>query len=229
MKCISAALFAASLLCSNSLAAQEPAAWEGVVEVKSRNADHVYLRPGADFRGYTKVQLDPTQVAFRRNWQRDQGLDRVGLEGRVSDSEARRILNDAQSGFEKLFAKAYSDAGYEVVTVAGPDVLRLSTAIINLDVTAPDTASAGLTRTYSRNAGEATLVLEARDSISGELLARAVDRRETSDLGPYIRNRASNAAEFGRVFEKWAKTSAEGLAEIKSLSPVSGAPAPTRR
>jgi hypothetical protein len=41
----------------------------------------------------------------------------------------------------------------------------------------------GRSHTYSREAGEATLVLEVKDSLSGELLGRAVDERETSDMG----------------------------------------------
>lgn len=194
--------------------------WDGLVRVKAKNLDYVYLQPGADFRGYTKVMIDPTEVSFKKDWQRDQNRDRLDLTQRVSDSDVRRILDDAEKGFQKLFVEAYQKDGYEVVTAPGPDVLRLSTAVVNLDVTAPDTMSPGRSRTFSRDAGEATLVLEAKDSLTGAVLGRAVDQRDTSDSGPYIRNSVTNAAEFERVFSRWAETSAKGLAELKELSPV---------
>jgi hypothetical protein len=175
------------------------------------------------------VMIDPTEVAFRKNWQRDQNRDRLDLSSRVTDEDARRILDGAQQEFQKLFAETYAKAGYQVVTAPGPDVLRISTAIANLDVAAPDTMSPGRTRTYSREAGEATLVLEARDSLTGELLGRAIDERETSDMGPYIRNSVTNAAAFEQVFRRWAETSAGGLAELKELSPIDTSALQARR
>jgi hypothetical protein len=191
-----------------------------LLRVRSTKLDAVYLAPEADFRTYDKVMLDPTEVAFRKNWQRDQNRDRLDLANRVSDADARRILDDAQKGFQKYFEEAYTKGGYQVVTAPGPDVLRISTAIVNLDVAAPDTMSPNRGRTFSRDAGEATLVIAARDSLTGELLGRALDQRETSDFGPYVRNSVTNAAAFEQVFRRWADASAAGIAELKELSPV---------
>jgi hypothetical protein len=221
-----------SMAAAPPLAAQDDpaeAGWEGLVEVKSNKLDDVYLRPQADFRGYTKVMIDPTEVSFKKNWQRDQNRDRIGLTNRVDDRDTRRILDEAQQSFQRLFAEAYTSEGYEVVTTPGPDVLRLSTAIVNLDVVAPDVMEPGRTRTYSREAGEATLVIEVKDSLSGELLGRAVDERETSDMGPFIRNSVTNTAAFEQVFRRWARASADGLAELKALSPVDPSALQARR
>lgn len=199
-------------------AAKLPDTWDGLYKVKSKNLAGVYLLPEADFRTYTKVMLDPTQVAFRKNWQRDQS-ERVGMD-RISDADARRIIDHARDGFQDIFRKAYEKAGYQVVTEPGPDVLRVLTAVVDLDIEAPDSMSAGITRTFSRTAGGATLVVEARDSLSLELLGRALDSRETSENGPYLRNRATNTWAFSSLFEDWAKRSAEGLTRLKALSPI---------
>lgn len=215
---IAAALLATSVPLA---AAKAPDTWDGLLKVPSTRLQLVYLLPDADFRGYTKVMLDPVEASFRRNWQRDQNRSTaMSLSSRVSDQDARRIITAAQEGFDTILAKAFQDAGYQVVTEPGPDVLRISTAIINLDVTAPDVMSSGRSRTFSRTAGSATLVLEAKDSVTGETLGRAVDARETDDMGPAIRNRVTNTADFQRVFTRWANTSAAGLGELKSLSPI---------
>ena len=47
-----------------------------------------------------------------------------------------------------------------------------------------------------------------------------LDIRETSDMGPFIRNSVTNAAAFEQLFQRWARTSAEALAELKELSPI---------
>jgi hypothetical protein len=217
-----AVLSAAALLSFATPAlAQKKAApenWDGLVKVKAKRVDLAYLLPNADFRGYTKVMIDPTEVSFRKNWQRDSNDVTMGKH--VSDEDARRILDEAQKGFNKMFVEGYQKAGYQVVTAPGPDVLRLSTALVDLDVEAPDTMDAGITRTYTHEAGGAIFVVEARDSLSGQLLGRAVDGQETSDFGPYIRNRATNAGAFEQLFDEWVKTSVKGIAELKEQSPI---------
>ena len=50
--------------------AQAPRSWDGLVQVKSKQLKLVYLQPGADFRSYTKVIVEPTEVAFAKDWQR---------------------------------------------------------------------------------------------------------------------------------------------------------------
>ena len=214
-----AAIAAASMIAATPLAAAKlPDTWDGLYRVDSKKMEGVYLLPQADFRTYTKVILSPTDIAFRKNWQRDQNQE--NLANRVDDSDARRILDSARDGFQDIFRKAYEKAGYQVVTTPGPDVLRILTAVVNLDVQAPDTMSPGITRTYSRDAGSATLAVEARDSLTGALLARVVDAQELDNVGVYIRNRATNSMAFEQVFEDWAKRSAEGLTKLKAMSPI---------
>lgn len=203
---------------SPAFSAKAPDTWDGLLHVPSKKLEAVYLQPNADFRTYTKVMLDPAEIAFRKNWQRDHSS--LTATGQISNEQAQRILDDAKAGFQKLFVDAYQKAGYQVVDQIGPDVLRVSTAVVDLDVTAPDTMSAGRTWTFSKEAGSATLVLEARDSQTGAILGRAVDKRALDDVRPYIRNTVTNSSEFEQLFASWAKKSAAGLGELKSLSPV---------
>jgi hypothetical protein len=72
-------------------------------------------------------------------------------------------------------------------------------------------------------------VVEARDSLTGQLLGRAVDERESSDMRPFIRNSVTNAAAFEQIFRRWAQSSADGLAELKELSPIDTSALQVRR
>jgi hypothetical protein len=214
-------LFAALLLAAAAPAlAATPESWDGLTEVNSRRMGATFLLPGADFRPYKKVMLDEPQVAFRNNWLRDVNRDQRGR--RVSQSDADRILASVATNTTDLFASEFTRAGFEVVTKPGPDVLRLRTDIINLFVNAPDTGSAGRVASFTTNAGEATIVLEARDSQSNALLARAIERRQTqTNTGTGTRaTSVSNTADFRRLAQSWARTSATKLQNLQAISPI---------
>ena len=70
-------------------------------------------------------------------------------------------------------------------------------------------------------AGEATLVLEVRDSLTNALMGRALDRRETRrGAGMQMTTSVTNQTEFRALFRQWASIAAKGLEELKSHSPV---------
>lgn len=225
MKNIMKAAIAGLLLLAAPMASaqrtQTPNEWDGLQRVNSSRFSSAFLAPGADFSTFTKVMLDPTEVSFRRNWQRDWNSGRRGTGSRISDAEAVRILGVAQSGFQDVFAEAYRTAGMTVVTAPGPDVMRIRTYILNLDIAAPDTRSAGRSRTYTSQAGSGSLVVEARDSMSGALLARGVDSRRIGDSAWMVsRTSVSNRADFGRAFRTWAQMSVDATAALKAMPPI---------
>ncbi len=207
-----------------ALAASPPATWDNLVRVKSKRMQNVYMAPGADFRPYTKVMLDPTEVAFKKNWAREYNSRTVrSLSGRISDADVEQMVDEGGKAASETFAQSFAAGGFPVVNAPGDDVVRVRTAIINLTVTSPDKMTAGRSRTYSGEAGTATLVVEARDSVSGALLARVVDSQVAGDSSVFLsRTRASNRADFRALAERWAKSTVSGLQQLKSLSPVSG-------
>jgi hypothetical protein len=209
-----------ALFGTSALAESLPQSWDGLVEVKSKKFDAAYLAPGADFRPYTKIMVDPTQVAFQKDWLKNLNDDR-NISRKVTAEEAQEILAAARTNFDDVFHEAFSKAGYTVVTTPGPDVLRVATGVINLYINAPDTFSAGRTRSFTANAGEATLVMELRDSTSGALLGRVLDRRQTLDKGSLQwTNRVSNTADFRNLFRSWSSVTVKGLAGLKEISPL---------
>ena len=127
---LSAAMPAAPLA-----AGKPPATWDDLVLVPSKKLDLVYLAAGADFRPYTKVMIDTPEVAFKKNWVRD--YNNSTRMKRISEDDAQKAVQKASAGFADILAKAYTDAGFQIVQAPGPDVLRARTGIVNLAVSAP--------------------------------------------------------------------------------------------
>jgi hypothetical protein len=218
-----AAIVATLLLAPAVALAVLPPEMSDLVKVKSKRLAEVHLLPGTDFSAYRKVMIDPAQVSFNKNWVKESRS--AGLTSRrIPDEQLKAISEAARSGFGEIFQEAFKRAGYEVVTAAGPDVVRLTPAIINLYINAPSGSSA--TRTYAMNAGEATLAIAVRDSMSGALLGMALDKRETRTAmaGPVLADSVTNRAEFEVLFRRWADIAAKGFTDMRESPPV-----PTRK
>jgi len=185
---------------------------DGLERVQSENVAVVYRLPGADFSQYKRVAIADCEVAFRKNWQRDHS----SAGARVSSSQMERIKQAIADDFRIIFSdELQKNGGYEVVSELGEDVLVLRPAIVNLDVAAPDTMSAGRSRSYATTAGEMTLYLELYDGFSGEILGRVVDRQRGRDPGfMQWQTGVSNKAEADRMLRKWAVLARKGLDRV---------------
>ena len=214
------AVLAAALLVGTPLdAAKPPASWDGLVQVKSKRLEFVYLQPGADFRGYTKVLLDPAEIAFHKDWQRDYNRTAT-LSGRVSNADVQEAIRLGVEGARDIFTNSWAKAGYSLADAPGPDVVRVKIGIVNIRVNAPDRQTPGRSYSFSDEAGQATLFIEARDSMTGSLLGRAVDPKAVGDTPMTWRTGASNRTDFRNQVQDWADASVRGMAELKSLSPI---------
>ena len=188
---------------------------EGMELVKDSKLATVYADPGADLSIYSKVWLKDATVAFRKNWQRDQNRGVSSL--RVKTSDMERIQESVATTFREVFTQELIDGGYELAEEAGPDVLMVSPAIIDLDVHAPDVRGASRVYSYSESAGEMTLKLELFDSITNDKIATATDRKRDYRAG-YLewRTRVSNKADARRMMTSWAKALRSALDEARN-------------
>lgn len=214
-------LLAAALISSASVAAADlPTNWDGLVEVKSKKIGYVYLLPNADFRQYTKIMYDPVQIAVKPGWLSNYNANAENLENRISDSDVHNAITQASAQVNKYFPAAFTNAGWQVVDQPGPGVLRVTVGILNVTVTAPDTmSSVGMNAVTS--AGQATLLVEARDSLTNQLIGRGVDPQVAGNtIVGQIASSATNWGAFDDLFKSWAKETANGLNQLKALSPI---------
>jgi hypothetical protein len=178
---------------------------DGLMLVPDREVAAAYVDPDADFSVYNKIMILDSYVAFKKDWQREH--KRPGSNISVSSADMDKIKAAVAELFREVFTeKLGSDGGYEIVEAAGDDVLLVRPAIIDLDITAPDTASAGRSSTYTASSGAATIYIELYDSVSGDILARAADRKVTRSSGGHITytNRVTNRADAKRMLSGWA-------------------------
>jgi hypothetical protein len=203
--------------------AKMPTEVDGLIEVKSKKMQAVYLQPGADFRPYTRIMIDPSVVSFRKNWLQNQNNSQPmgAADRRISAADAQNILNAAQQAFDEVFSATLVKAGYAIVTAPGPGVLRLSPSVANLYIVNPQPNGPTMGRTFTVQPSEATLVLEARDSQTNTKLAVVLDEQETQSAGgAEFSSQSGNLADFKKMVDFWAATSANGLENLKAVSPV---------
>ncbi len=136
----------------------------------------VYLKPGANFRAYDKIMIDPVEVWYSPD---------VEYKGIQPDQ-----LKELTDYFHEAMVKAVSDA-YPVVDQPGPGVLRLRAAITDVIPGKPvrgtltsilppgiviSTGVKMVKGTYG-SVGQTAIEVELLDSRTYERLGAAVDRR----------------------------------------------------
>lgn len=174
----------------------------------------VYADPNATLAGYDQVQLLDAYVAFRKNWARDQKT-RSAQPLRISSKDIENIKTSLAELFDEVFREELAKSDYQVTDQAGENVLLVRPAIINLDVYAPDVPSAGRMYSYTSSAGEMTLYLELYDSVTGDIIAKALDRRADNAFhGSYTwTNSVSNRVAAKRILQGWAQILVNALDE----------------
>lgn len=197
------ALAAPAAFAQSKAELDEAMSHDGLQRIKVKGIDLAYSRPGASLAGYNAVMIDPIDVSFRKDWDPTKPGSRTKLSTAERDNIRRGVADIVR---EELVKELQGKSVYKVVTAPGPDVLRVRAAIANLYVNAPDTMSAGRTRTYAVSAGEMTLVAELLDSETGSIVSRVIDRREAQGTGTMtLTNSVVNAAEARSIASSWAR------------------------
>jgi hypothetical protein len=170
---------------------------DGLVRRPSQQIDMVFVAPGASLAAYQRVILDPVNLAFKLDWQQ-RNPD-------VSASDVGRIRSQGAAVFHEIFSNALTmQHGYPITMQPAPDTLRVSASLTELDVSAAP-GTAGNQRMFIVSPSDLTLTLELRDSQSGALLARAIDKEKGRTFGNLkVEGSVENSAEARRALDMWA-------------------------
>lgn len=186
--------------------------FDGLHKVDNSQADVAWARPDFDISGYTKIWLVGAGIEYRQV--KDRGRSTIAR----SQGGPYFIDDKSRAQFEELVGKVFKEEfekieKYELVDEPGPDVLMIRGGLLNVTSYVPPDPIGGRSYIYLSSVGEATLVLELRDSETGTILARSVDRRAAETIGgTFTRsNSVTNSAEARRLIRFWATRLREGL------------------
>ncbi len=186
--------------------------FDGLNMVDNSRADAAWAREDFDISGYSKI------------WPVGAGIEYRPVKNRGSTSTARSrggpyfIDDNARARFEELVGEVFKEElqkseKFELVDGPGPDVMMVRGGLLDVISYVPPDMIAGRSEVFLSSVGEATLVLELRDSETGTILARSIDRRAAQNMGGQLQrsNRAINTSEVKRVIRHWATRLREGL------------------
>jgi len=200
-------------------AAGPPKEWDGLQRVKSKRVQYLYLRPGATLAAYKRIKLDAAAVSFDKNW--DPSRDTRDLSRRLSKADMEAIRSDLAAEFRRVFAEELGRGGYALTDDSDEDVLRVVPAIVDLYIAAPGNLMAGRGQTLVAETGHMALVAELRDSLTGQVLARVIDKQEVATNGGFeVASRVSSTAAAQQVIARWAGLLRKGLDEAREKTPA---------
>ncbi len=192
---------------------------DGLTRMDNTIMDTVWAREDIDITSFRKVMFDRVAVEFRAveggpySGRGGAGSTTASTRNRSEfrlDDATKQLVTDEISG---AFAEEIRRSKvFEVVDEPGYDVLLIQVALLDIVSRVPPEPS-GRSTVWLDTVGDATLVLEVRDSMSNAIFLRAADRRAAGDRsGSAVQsNRVTNAAEVRRLGRRWATIVRDGL------------------
>lgn len=184
--------------------------FDGLYPVRGGTADAAWARPDADISQYSKIMLQGVGIEYRPGGESGRlHHARVGADHfEITDAQKARFVELMRDVFLDELGRSEH---FTIVNQPGPDVLLIRGALLDVVSYVPP-ESVGRTEIFLSSVGEATLVLEIRDSVSEAIIARAVDRRAAEGSMTVTRsNRVNNASEVRRMARTWARLLRERL------------------
>ena len=188
--------------------------FDGLVRIDNARFAHAWIDPDVDLTVYNKIIPGGAEFEFR-NVQRTTGTTRARANERefwISDGNRQRLVDTVSGVFAEELARSEH---FTITDEAGPETMVIVGMLHDIVSRVPP-EQAGRNEVWLSSVGEATLIIEISDSLSGEVIYRAVDRRAAENVGSdMIRaNSAQTWGEVRRLARRWATRLREGLDSI---------------
>ena len=193
---------------------------DGLTRMDNTVLDAVWARTDIDVTGYRKVMLEGLGVEFRpvtgpysgRGGTASAGTMRSNQTTFPMDADTQKLfIEEIRGAFIEEISRSEV---FELVEEPAPDVLKLRIGLFDVVSRVPP-ETIGRSRIFLDRVGEASLVLELRESESNAILVRAVDRRAAERPGQAIEStRVTNTAEVRRLGRRWATILRDGLETV---------------
>lgn len=192
---------------------------DGLTRIDGTIMDAAWARGDVDLSGINKVRFQGLGVEYRNNSGPYSGRGGTGTTRARSNTTEFQLDADTRALFEEEIRGAFleefqTSTVFTVVEEPGADVIDIHIGLLDVVSRVPP-ETVGRSRVFIDSVGEATLVLELRDSISNTVLARAVDRRAASSGGTMIESSPPrNRSEVRRLGRRWGGILRDGLEKL---------------
>lgn len=189
---------------------------DGLHRVDRAVMDAAWVKPDLDLTGYNKLMLVSIGISYKEDPDYRGRFDRSATEFPITPENRERLQSTVRAEFLEEFEKLER---YEIVAEPGPDVLMLIGGILDVVSRVPPESPGTTTRggVYLTSVGDATLVLELRDSMTNEVLARAADRRSAKSAFAFEVNTVTAWSEVRRLAANWARLLRTRLEELNGV------------
>lgn len=184
---------------------------EGLHRVHPSIMEAAWVKPDLDLSRYTRILLVPTGVQFREIRERSyDARSRTGInEFPLSDERKEWLRTEWRRVVDAQFAR---EEAYELYDGAGSDVLVVQGFLVDVvSRIPPDTV--GSSYTLLKDPWSVSVVLELRDGMTAELLARTIDRRH----GQGLLDASTVWYRTEDLLERWAQVLADRLEQLSEL------------
>lgn len=188
--------------------------FDGLVRIDDARFAGAWVDPDVDLKRYTKIIPGGAEFEFRsvQKMSASQARRTNEREFWISDSNRQRLVDTVTEVFEEELQRSKH---FTMTDEPGPDALIIVGGLHDIVSQVPP-EDVGRSEVWIRSVGEATLVIELRDSLSNEVVYRAVERRAAGDRGNQMirANTATTWAEVRRWARRWAVRLREGLDSV---------------
>ena len=185
--------------------------FDGLVRIDNTVFKRVWADPDADLSRYTKIRPYRAEIEFRAV---------KGAAGSASHNSSKNEFPIADNDREKIVAiisevfmeEISQNRRFALVEESGADTLILAVSLLDIVSRVPPERS-GRGNIYISTVGEITIVLELKDSQSGETLLRAAERRAVEPAGSrgMMSSSVTNQSELRRLARRWGTRIRVGL------------------
>lgn len=188
--------------------------FDGLVRVDNARFNDVWIDPDIDFSRYNKVMVGEAAFEFRAVRKNASTHSRTSSDTMfwMNDEQRERLIDTVTGVFRE---EIKNSVNFTQTDTPGDDVLVIVGGLHDIISRVPPDMI-GRSEIFLASVGEATLVIEARDSLSGETIYRALDRRAAQRVGGQAMrsNTVTNTSEVRRLAQRWAIRLREGLDSI---------------
>jgi len=187
--------------------------FDGLTRLDRSNFGSAWVKPDIDLTHYNAIIVADPEFEFRTvETIENRGSRTAELPLTPADKDSL-----VDTVHETFVAELTKSQHFSLATDAGPDTIIVRIRLLDVVALVPQEAE-DPSEPWSSSVGEGTLIIEIHDSLSGEILYRAVQRRAArATVGGAAGSRMNAWAEIKPAARDWAKVIRENLDRMHNI------------